>query len=159
LSQPVSIKEQEMFETLMKAGSYRVDYMNRSVGGKERAFAFYVCGYLPENAAYSTNGKHQLFAGLTLIKQTLGYENLVAVYLDVLSTEHKGKPAYNVMKDDIRSGMFRRVFILRAGEMFDRNCVTEDILQFYQEVGGFDLLTFEQGAFKPILLMKANALA
>lgn len=148
-----------MFEALRTAGGHRVDYLNQQARGRDGAFAFYVCGDKPEEAAYSQTAKRSLLAGLSLIQQTLGPENLVAVYLDVNSIENIARPAYVQMKDDLRSGMFKRLFTLHAGDLIGEAESAEDLNQLYYEVGGFDLLTFEQGAFKPVWLSGTSSLA
>lgn len=147
-----------MFDTLMRYGSHRVDYLNAHSRGKPAAFAFYVCGELPHNAAYSASAKRSLYAGLSLIQQTLGPENLVAVYLDVNSCRNVNRPAYVQMKTDMRSGLFRRVFVLQAEDLVGEVEAAHDLAVLYREVGGFDLLTYERGAFKPVLMMGSGAL-
>ncbi len=147
-----------MLEALMRNGSHRVDYLNVNARGTPEAFAFYVCGDLPQNAAYSSTAKRSLYAGLSLIQQTLGPENLVAVYLDVNSTHNITRPAYVQMKRDLRAGMFRRVFILQGNGLTAGTESADDLDELYREVGGFDLLTYEHGAFKPVLLMSTGAL-
>ncbi len=148
-----------MLEALMRSGSYRVDYLNVSARGKPEAFAFYVCGDLPHNAAYSATAKRSLYAGLSLIQQALGPENLVAIYLDVNSVKNITRPAYVQMKQDLRAGMFRRIFILQGNGLSAERESAADLDALYREVGGFDLLTYEQGAFKPVLLVSSGALA
>jgi hypothetical protein len=148
-----------MFEILMKPGSHRVDYLNMNVVGKPAAFAFYVCGEISPNAIYSASAKRALLAGLSVIQATLGPENLVAVYLDVNSLVNLARPAYNRMKEDLRAGMFRRLFVLPSQDVMGESKTANDLGRLYQEVGGFDLLTFDQGAFKPVMLMRTSALA
>lgn len=148
-----------MYQTFMRWGSYRVDYLNEAAMGAAEAFAFYVCGELPENETYSTAAKRSLYAGLSLIQQTLGPDNLVAVYLDVNSLDNIDRPAYVQMKLDMKAGLFRRVFAMNASDLLGRHERAEDIRDLYREVGGFDLLTFEQGAFKTVLLKGMGALA
>lgn len=148
-----------MFEAFRKPGSHRVDYLNQDTMGTEGAFAFYVCGDVPKNAPYSQVAKRSLLAGLSLIQDTLGPENLVAVYLDVFSADHLSRPAYKQLKDDMRSGMFRRVFVLRASDLVGERHTAEDLKRLYHEVGGFDLLTYNDGAFKPVMLSSTGSLA
>lgn len=148
-----------MLEALMRNGSHRVDYLNVNARGKPGAFAFYVCGDLPHNAAYSATAKRSLYAGLSLIQQALGPENLVAIYLDVNSVRNIARPAYVQMKQDLRAGMFRRIFILEGNGLSAERESAADLDALYREVGGFDLLTYEQGAFKPVLLVSSGALA
>lgn len=147
-----------MFETLIRAGGHRVDYVNDRSMGKEGAFAFYACGELPWGAAYSASAKHSLYAGLSLIEQTWGYENLVAVYLDVASPSHPARPAFCQMKEDLRKGLFRRVFVLRASDLTGDGRACFDLQSLYQEIGGFDLLTFDQGSFRTQCLMECSEL-
>jgi hypothetical protein len=148
-----------MYETLMKLGSYRVDYLNVSTRGTTGAFAFTVCGEPPNENSYSASAKRILYTGLSLIQQTLGSNNLVAVYLDVDAIDNLHRPAYQQMKQDLRAGMFRRVFDLRASDLMANHILARELERLYREVGGFDLLTFEGGAFKPVLLRGTSALA
>lgn len=148
-----------MFEAFRKPGSHRVDYLNENARGTEEAFAFYVCGEIPRNAPYSQVAKRSLLAGLSLIQDTLGPENLVAVYLDVFSADHLARPAYLTLKEDMRSGMFRRIFVLRASDLMGERRTADDLKRLYREVGGFDLLTYDQGAFKPVMLSGTGSLA
>jgi hypothetical protein len=130
-----------MFETLMKVGGYRVDYLNPIVRGNRRAFAFYVRGELPAGEAYSVVAKRHLFAGLDYIQQELGQHNLVAIYLDVSPLRNIVRPAYQQLKVDMRSGMFRRVFAYRYSDFAGDPGVNEDLARLFEEVGGFDLVT------------------
>lgn len=148
-----------MYETLMKLGSYRVDYLNVSARGTTGAFAFTVCGEPPNDASYGASAKRILYTGLSLIQQTLGPNNLVAVYLDVDAIDNLQRPAYEQMKQDLRAGMFRRVFDLRAEDLMAIPALAREVERLYHEVGGFDLLTFAGGAFKPVLLRGSSALA
>jgi hypothetical protein len=148
-----------MYETLMKLGSYRVDYLNVRSRGTTGAFAFTVCGEPLNDAGYNASVKRILYTGLSLIQQTLGPDNLVAVYLDVDALDNPHRPAYSQMKKDLRAGMFRRVFDLRASDLMNIPALAREIDRLYREVGGFDLLTFEGGAFKPVLLRGSSALA
>lgn len=138
---------------------HRVDYLNQDARGSAEAFAFYVCGELPQNASYSTTAKYELYSGLSLIQKALGPANLVAVYLDVNAFENLFRPAYVQMKEDMRAGMFRRVFVMNASDLLSGAEAAQDMRQLYRELGGFDLLTYEQGAFKPVMLKGMGALA
>lgn len=152
-------KEANLHQALMRWGSYRVDYLNEPAMGTDAAFAFYVCGELPENAAYSAAAKRNLYTGLSLIQQTLGPDNLVAIYLDVNSLDNMDRPAYVQMKIDMKVGLFKRVFTMNASDLLGGRQRADDIRDLYQTVGGFDLLTYDQGAFKAVLLKGMSALA
>lgn len=138
---------------------HRVDYLNHNVRGSTEAFAFYVCGDLPQNSPYSATAKYELYSGLNLIQKALGPANLVAVYLDVNRLDNLSRPAYVQMKADMRLGMFRRVFVMNAADLLGSMEAVQDMRQLYRELGGFDLLTYAQGAFKPVMLKGMGALA
>ena len=72
-----------MFETLMKSGSYRVDYFKDQAAGTPQALGFYACGDIPSQAPFSQTARHNLLAGLIVIQHHFGISNLVAIYLDV----------------------------------------------------------------------------
>ncbi len=100
-----------MFEVMMQSGGYRVDYLNLNSAYQSNAIGFYVCGRLDCNHRYSLQARHHLLAGYHWITHTRNLENLVAVYLDVCNEEIEIRPAYQMLIEDILSGMFRRVVI------------------------------------------------
>lgn len=100
-----------MFETLMKNGSYRIDYLNHSSRRKAESIALYICGAIEENELYSRSAKRRLYMGLGLIAQKYECQNLVAVYLDVCSGDSSSRPALARLNEDARKGYFHRVFI------------------------------------------------
>ena len=135
-----------MFETLMKPGSYRVDYFNDQAVRTDSAFGFYVCGELEPHAVFSQSGRRNLLAGLSIIQQELGPQNLVGIYLDVSATECTTRLAYHQMKLDLQAGMFRRVFIFRSCMLVCGKGLLADLSQLAHEIAGFELLTYENGA-------------
>jgi len=135
-----------MFEALRRFGGYRVDYMNEAVMGSASALAFYVCGDLPAGAPYSQNAKRRLLMGLEVIRTNFGMQNLVAVYLDVNSTENLERPAYQQMKKDLSSGMFRRLFVWPDCSLLTNLTARGEMLKLYLDVGGFELLTYDAGS-------------
>ena len=106
-----------MFETLMKSGSYRVDYFKDQAAGTPQALGFYACGTIPSQAPFSQSARHNLLAGLIVIQHHFGISNLVAIYLDVYATDPQPpqvvRPAYEQMIRDLRSGLFKRAFRLQ----------------------------------------------
>ena len=115
-SSPQSFNKMEntMFEALRKLGGYRIDYMNREIMGSSDALGFYILGNLPAGQPYSHSAKHSLLAGLIVLRDLGEIENLVAIYLEVNEAGNALRPAYVRMKQDMRSGMFRRLFVLDA---------------------------------------------
>jgi hypothetical protein len=135
-----------MFETLMKPGSYRIDYFNEQAVGTETALGFYVCGELETQAAFSLSGRRSLLGGLSVIQQELGPQKLVAIYLDVSSPDCNARLAYHQMKRDLHAGMFRRVFVFRSCMLVRGKEMLADICQLSDEIGGFELITYDGGA-------------
>ncbi|NMC53257.1 MAG: hypothetical protein GYA48_06450 [Chloroflexi bacterium] len=101
-----------MFEVLMQANGYRVDYFNPNTR-TPNTFAFYVWGELKKGEPYSKQAKRDLFAGLALLATEVGWQNLAAVYLDVSGKRGAERKAFEQMKADARRGMFQRVFVVR----------------------------------------------
>jgi len=143
----------------MRFVKHRVDYLNHIARGSADAFAFYVCGDLPQHASYSTAAKYSFYSGLSLIQQALGPSNLVAVYMDVNRLDNLCRPAYVQMKADMRAGLFRRVFVMNTTDLLGSADSAQDMRLLYRELGGFDLLTYDQGAFKPVMLKGMGALS
>ena len=135
-----------MFEALMKMGGYRVDYLNRKAAGSPQALGFYVRGQLVDGQPYSRDAKRRLYAGLAVIQQELGPENLVSVYMDVNFPDNLARPAYVQLKEDVRQGLFRRVFTFDVNDLAGAPNAVQDLCNFYQEIGGFELLGLEEGS-------------
>jgi len=138
-------KEVQMFETLMKPGSYRVDYFKDQVAGTKQALGFYACGEIPSQTAYSRTARHNLLAGLIVIQHHFGISNLVAIYLDVHSANHATRPAFDQMKRDLCAGLFKRAFVFNACTLLDGQDILKDLAGFYGEIDGFELITFKNG--------------
>ena len=130
-----------MFKTLMKNGQYRVDYFHSLQRGGADAFAFYVRGEVLPFAPYSARAKHHLQSGLEVIRQRMNVNQLVAVYVDVDILENLGRPAYQQMKRDLRSGMFRRVFVTDLHDLLGYSRADGDLMEFSAEIGGIELLS------------------
>lgn len=134
-----------MFETLMKHGGHRVDYLNPSARGSRNSLAFYVCSDLPARAAYSIEAKRHLFAGLEYVQRVLGEQNLVAIYLDVNSPVAFERPAYEQMKRDLRDRYFRRLFVYSLYDLVSSEDMLDDLSDLYAQVGGFELISAAEG--------------
>jgi hypothetical protein len=147
-----------MFETLMKSGSYRVDYFKDQVAGSPQALGFYACGEIPSQAPFSQTARHNLLAGLIVIQHHFGISNLVAIYLDVHAPypQQAIRPAYEQMKRDLRAGLFKRTFVFSTCRLRNGQDMLEDLCQFYDEIEGFELITFMNGACKTLLPCKGG---
>jgi hypothetical protein len=148
-----------MFETLMKSGSYRVDYFKDQAAGTPRALGFYACGDIPSQAPFSQSARHNLLAGLIVIQHHFGISNLVAIYLDVHAPQQAIRPAYEQMKRDLRAGLFKRAFVFSTCRLKNGQDMLEDLCQFYAEIDGFELITFENGACKTLLPCDAPSIS
>jgi len=137
-----------MFATLMKSGSYRVDYFKDQAAGTSQALGFYACGEIPSQAAYSQTARYNLLTGLIVIQHQFGISNLVAVYLDVHSPQQPARPAYEQMKHDLCAGLFKRAFVFSACTLRDGLDIFKDLARLYAVIDGFELITFEKGACK-----------
>lgn len=118
-----------MFETLMKNGSYRIDYLNHSSRRKAESIALYICGAIENNERYSRSAKRRLFIGLDVIARNFGRQNLVAIYLDVCPVNSSLRPALAKMKEDARKGYFRRVFIYASTNSHECRKIHKELLE------------------------------
>jgi hypothetical protein len=141
-----------MFETLMKPGSYRVDYFNEKVARTGAAFGFYVCGEVEPQAVLSQSVRRNLLAGLSVIQQELGPQNLVAIYLDVNEPGSNYLLAYQQLIHDLHAGLFRRLFIFRSCMLMRVKDMLSDLAQLAYEIDGFELITYDSGACRKIPL-------
>ena len=146
-----------MFATLMKSGSYRVDYFKDQAAGTPQALGFYACGEIPSQAAFNQSARHNLLAGLIVIQHHFGISNLVAVYLDVHSPQQSVRPAYEQMKRDLHAGLFKRAFVFSTCTLMGGQDMLEDLCRLYGEIDGFELITFENGVCKTLLPCDAAA--
>ncbi len=138
-----------MIETLMIQGGHRIDYMNEDAVGKPEAFGFYVRGNLSDQEPYSQEAKHHLYAGLNAIQTQLGYENLVAIYVDVNAADAQNRPAYQQMKQDMLDGLFRKIFTFMHSDLLGSCATLKDLLDLYEELEGFEWITCDDGRCRP----------
>ena len=129
-----------MLNTLLKFGSHRVDYFDQT-GSNPQAFVFYVRGGMAAEERYSHEAKHQLYGGLAVIRATMGLENLAAVYIDIDELANLQRPAYQQMKQDLRAGMFTRVFVFDVSALLGEPAAEADLANLAAKVGGFELIT------------------
>jgi hypothetical protein len=129
-----------MFTTFMQRGSYRIDYMNQTRFGQPDALAFYVRGCIESGEVYSSQAKRHLFAGLAAIQQNFGWENLVAIYLDIDVLENLKRPAYLQLKQDLRRRFFTKVLVSDPEDIMGVPEADSDISALFQDTGGFKLL-------------------
>lgn len=147
-----------MLDTLLKFGSHRVDYFDRS-GLNPQAFAFYVRGGMDAHHSYSVDAKHQLYRGLALIGTRLGFGNLAAVYVDVNDLENLQRQAYVQLKRDLQAFMFNRVFILQDSALFGSAEGDRDFTEISSRILGFELLCCDgQGRITVPEWLQATAL-
>jgi hypothetical protein len=132
-----------MLETLLKFGSHRVDYFDRS-GRNPQAFAFYVRGVMDIDARISHEAKFQLYSGLALIRSRLGLANLAAVYIDIEQLANLQRPAYLQLKQDLLDGMFTRVFVVTKTALLGTSKVDSDFAAMKKQVKGFELLVCDE---------------
>lgn len=145
-SQPSIIKmENTMFEAMRKMGGYRVDYMNKDHMGSREALGFYVLGDLPAKQAYSHSAKHSLLAGLIMLRNLGEIDNLVAIYLDVNEADNALRPAYLRMKQDIGSGMFRRLLVLDPGDLAGDSQTAQDWWNFTRQLERIEVVSWGAG--------------
>lgn len=143
--------EDTMFETLMKFGGYRVDYMQNERFGTPSALGLYVLGDLPANQAYSRQAKHHLFTALNLLRELQESENLVAIYLDVNTPMDAGRPAYQQMKRDMKAGLFRRLCVPSICDLVGDDQMYADFWNFYRELEWCEIISTENGQLDSVV--------
>jgi hypothetical protein len=145
-SQPsIQQMEMSMFEALRKLGGFRVDYMNQDRIGSPKALGFYVLGNLPEKQAYSRSAKRSLLAGMLILQQLGEIANLVAIYLDVNEADNALRPAYARMKQDLQSGMFRRLFVMEACDLAGNSVTAQDWWMFTRQLKAISVISWGSG--------------
>lgn len=143
--------EDTMFETLMKFGGYRVDYMQNTRTGTPAALGLYVLGDLPTNQSYSRMAKHSLFTALCLLRDQKEIDNLVAIYLDVNSPMETHRPAYQQMKRDMKAGYFRRLCVRSFCDLIGDDQMYADFWNFYRELEWCEIISTETGQLASVL--------
>jgi hypothetical protein len=135
-----------MYEVFMQKNGYRVDYFEQNTQTLN-AFAFYTRGDLKTGERYSTQAKRNLYAGLSLLARHRVWPSLAAVYLDVCGDTESERNAYVQLKTDARSGLFKRVFVLRLEDLASTPAEVLDLSQFTSEIKGFEVSTLHDGKF------------
>ena len=133
--------EARMFSAMMKYGSYKIDYLNRSQMGNHQAMGLYVLGNILAQQPYSRNAKHALFTGLLLLKEQVGMDRIVAVYMDINTADNPDRPAYLQMKNDMKAGMFRKVFVESPSHLTGSEESSMDWWNFYRELPTCEIWT------------------
>lgn len=146
--------EDTMFETLMKFGGYRVDYLNKDRVGSSSAMGLYVLGDLPAHQSYSRMAKRNLFTGLCVIREQHEDQNLIAIYLDVNSPDDAHRPAYQQMKRDMKAGMFHRLCVPVVYDLVGSAEHYSDFWNFYRELEWMDILSTESGLLAPVCFQR-----
>ena len=161
-SQPlIQQMEKSMFEALRKLGGYRVDYMNQANMGSPHALGFYVLGNLPAKQAYSHSAKHSLLAGLIILRKLDEISNLVAIYLDVNESDNTLRSAYARMKQDLQSGMFRRLFVLESCDLAGDSLTAQDWWMFTRQLKSISVVSWGEGQLYdlPDLMLDPNGVS
>jgi len=143
-----------MLDAMMKFGAFRVDYLNLGVNVDRKAFGFYLRAELSANDLYSRDAKHQLYAGLSVIKRKLEMSHLVGIYLDVDLLDNLERPAYQQMKRDMLNGMFNRLFVLDEKAVMGTPAADQDLLRLFIQTGGFELFTCRNGECVPLVFTR-----
>jgi hypothetical protein len=134
-----------MLDTLMRIGAHRIDYFDSSRAKNAQAFAFYIRGNKNAGDVICRDAKSQLYAGLLLIHSKLQMANLAGIYVDVDGIENLKRPAYVQLKQDIRNGLFTRIFILDRSSIMGTALADRDLQELFFQVGGFELLVCRDG--------------
>jgi hypothetical protein len=143
-----------MLDAMTKFGGYRVDYLHHGLEKDQKAFAFYLRAEILPGSSYSREAKHQLYTGLSIIKQHLEFNHLAGIYLDVDCLENLNRPAYQQMKQDMLNGMFKRLFVLDERAVLGSAEADQDMLMLFIQTRGFELFTCKNGECLPLELLR-----
>lgn len=108
--------------------SYSVEYINRSVAGKSRAYALYV------RSTNLQDLKYKLVSGMEHISRFLQKEMLFAVYLDLVSTSNYTNSAFEELSADIRKGLVSKVLLADVAEITDNLVLNAAMLDLINEI-------------------------
>lgn len=139
-----------MLDSMMKFGAHRVDYFYPRLDENKKAFGFYIRAEISPNEIYCREAKRQLYTGLSIIQSKHEMKNLMGIYLDVDSLNNLYRPAYQQLKDDLRNGLFKRLFVLDEKALVGSLLADKDVYELYTLVGGFEILTCKDGDCVPV---------
>jgi hypothetical protein len=139
-----------MLESLMKFGAHKVNYFEPKIQMNPRSFGFYVRAELRSGEAISRSAKYQLQAGLAVISAKNEMQNLAGIYMDVDVLSNPQRPAFLQMKQDMITGLFRRLFVMDSSSLLGEPGADEDLIRLFELVGGFELFTCSQGECVPV---------
>lgn len=134
-----------MLDVLMKNGGHRIDYFESGAESFSDATALYIRADAPGEAQYSRQAKHQLYEGLAIIAECVGFNKLVGIYLDVNALQNVNRPAYQRLKQDLLDGMFRRVLVIDSLALLGHPEADGDVRDLFWSAGGFELINYESG--------------
>lgn len=134
-----------MLDVLMKNGGHRIDYFESGAVNHSDAAALYIRADAPGETKYSRQAKHQLYKGLAIIAECIGFQKLVGIYVDVNALENVERPAYQRLKQDLLDGLFRRVMVIDPRAMLGHPAADDDVRDLFWSAGGFELINYESG--------------
>ncbi len=129
-----------MLDTLMRVGAHRIEYFESRFPGNPQAFGFYIRGEKDPRDVFSRDAKYQLYSGLMLIHSKGQMQNLAGIYVDVDALDNLKRPAYLQFKQDLLSGLFRRVFVLDESALLGQAAAEADLMALFLESGGFEFM-------------------
>ena len=133
----------------MKIGAFRVDYFELNENQDPLAFGFYIRGEVNSHAGYSIEAKLQLYSGWLMIRSKRLLSHLKAVYVDIDSLDQLERPAYLQLKQDLRKGLFRQLFIFEESALIGCQKAEDDLHQLAETIEGFELFVCHNGECIP----------
>ncbi len=101
-----------MYQKMIRAGNFSVDYLNPSQMGKPESIAIYISGNAESGIPVCKDAKRKLLGMLMLLMRNSESHNLVAVYIDISGAGQVNLSAYRQMLLDKEKSIFGKAIVV-----------------------------------------------
>jgi hypothetical protein len=101
-----------MYQKMIRAGNFSVDYLNPSRMGKPESIAIYISGNTEAGSPICKDAKRKLLGMLMLLMRDSESQNLVAVYIDISGAGQVNLSAYRQMLQDKENSIFSKIILV-----------------------------------------------
>lgn len=101
-----------MYQKMIRAGNFSVDYLNPSRRGKPESLAIYISGTTESGIPVCKDAKRKLLGMLMLLMRNSESQNLVAVYIDISGAGQVNLSAYRQMLLDKEKSIFSKIIVV-----------------------------------------------
>jgi len=116
-----------MLNRIMKNISSFKEYINFEIAGHRQAFGLYIRATQLDGQPYCYEAKHRLFLCLDYVHQFLDESKLVAIYVDIISTQESETKGFDKMIQDIKSGEFTKFLTFDLIELMSEEDINQKI--------------------------------